>query len=142
MAMQRGKVMITMENDRDKVKQLLSDEELTRFSTPLLNRLIKHHQYNEELKVLIKRRRRTIKNHGYAAAFRAHIQERIENSKEKTNDIKSEISQLQQMNVQLKQEIRDIHENSLLLKTFAEVNNIRLPEECEVFISEILREFS
>ncbi|XP_067123170.1 transcription factor MafG-like [Centruroides vittatus] len=133
---------IVEENDRDKVKQLLSDEELTKFSTPLLNLLIKQQQYNEEEKVLIKRRRRTIKNRGYAAAFRAHIQERIENSKEKTNDIKSEISQLQQTNVQLKQEIRDIHENSLLLKTFAEVNNIRLPEECEVFISEILQEFS
>ncbi|XP_023240202.1 transcription factor MafG-like [Centruroides sculpturatus] len=128
-----------MENNRER---LLSDEELMKFSTPFLNRLIKLYEYNEEEILLMKQRRKTLKNHGYAVTSREQIHQRIEYLEKETEKVKSEISQLQQQKIELTRNIRDVHESILSLKSFAEIKNIRLPDDCDTFIYEVLRDFS
>merc|ERR1711894_258698 len=96
-----------------KIQCGISDEELVTLSVRDLNRHLKIRGLTREEITLMKQRRRTLKNRGYAASCRI---KRLEQK-----------GDLEQENSQMREEIESLHKKFEALKRFAQQKKIAIP---------------
>jgi len=115
----------------------ITDEDLVTLSVRDLNRQLKMRGLNRDEITQMKQRRRTLKNRGYAASCRIkRLEQKDELESEKGKefeDLDKLQVELQEDNVQLRDEVENLHRKFEALKTFAAQKKIRIPAEFEQF---------
>jgi len=115
----------------------ITDEELVTLSVRDLNRQLKMRGLNRDEIVQMKQRRRTLKNRGYAASCRIkRLEQKDELECEKGKefeDLDKLQVEIQDDNINLREEVEGLHRKFEALKRFAAQKKIRLPAEFEQY---------
>jgi len=115
----------------------ITDEELVTLSVRDLNRQLKMRGLNRDEIVQMKQRRRTLKNRGYAASCRIkRLEQKDELESEKGKefeDLDKLQVEIQDDNINLRDEVDGLHRKFEALKRFAAQKKIRLPAEFEQY---------
>jgi len=107
----------------------ISDEELVTLSVRDLNRHLKIRGLTREEITLMKQRRRTLKNRGYAASCRIkRLEQKGDLEQEKGKEFK-DLDFVQEDNGQMREEIEGLHKKFEALKRFAQQKKIGIPPE-------------
>merc|ERR1712140_139730 len=111
----------------------ISDEELVTLSVRDLNRHLKIRGLTREEITLMKQRRRTLKNRGYAASCRIkRLEQKGDLEQEKGKEFK-DLDFVQEDNGQMREEIEGLHKKFEALKRFAQQKKIMIPPELEQY---------
>merc|ERR1712021_254983 len=111
----------------------ISDEELVTLSARDLNRPLKIRGLTREEITLMKQRRRTVKNRGYAASCRTkRLDNKSDLEQEKGKEYK-DLDFVQEDNSQMRKEIEGLHKKFEALKQVAQQKKIGIPPELDQY---------